>query len=164
MTRQELRPFWLGLSAGTAVAALVAGLFLMSSEAVLRSSFATALTETHTSTPAKQIASAAAPISGSEEFWLTAMRRDGNTPVTKTIDIGDKISLSLGGEQRTLSVASVADFSPQITEIDTSAGPSHFVLVTARDVSDPSAPPVRFIMELEQSVAPVVSGHSGRTL
>jgi hypothetical protein len=153
----------LGLSAGTAVAALVAGLFLMSSEAVLRSSFATALTETHTSAPSKQVASAA-PISGSEEFWLTAMRRDGNTPVTKTINIGDKISLSLGGEQRTLSVASVADFSPQITEIDTSAGPSHFVLVTARDVNDRSAPPVRFIMELEQSVAPVVSGHSGRTL
>jgi hypothetical protein len=163
MTRQELRPFWLGLSAGTAVAALVAGLFLMSSEAVLRSSFATALTQTQTRIPAKQVASAG-PISGSEEFWLTAMRRDGNTPVTKTINIGDKISLSLGGEQRTLSVASVADFSPQITEIDTSAGPSHFVLVTARDVNDRSAPPVRFIMELEQSVPSVVSGHSGRTL
>ena len=67
------------------------------------------------------------------------MRRDGNAPVTKTISVGDQISLSLGGERRTLEVATVADFAPQITEIDTSAGPSHFVLVTARDVNDVSA-------------------------
>ena len=43
MTKQEVRPLWLGLSAGTAVAVLAAGLFLISSETVLRSSFSTAL-------------------------------------------------------------------------------------------------------------------------
>jgi hypothetical protein len=161
MTKQEARPFWLGLSAGTAVAVLAAGLFLINSEAVLRSSFATALT--HTSLPAKEVASAA-PVSGSEEFWLSAMRRDGTTPVTKTINVGDRIALSLGGEHRSLQVATVADFAPQVTEIDTSAGPSHFVLVTARDVNDASAPPVRFVMEFEQRVAPVVAGRAGRTL
>jgi hypothetical protein len=161
MTKQALRPFWLGLSAGTAVAAFSAGLFLMNSEAVLRSSFTAALN--HTSPSAKQVASSA-PVSGSEEFWLSAMRRDGNAPVTKTISVGDQISLSLGGERRRLEVATVADFAPQITQIDTSAGPTHFVLVTARDLSHPSAPPVRFVMELEQSVAPIVAGRNGRTL
>jgi hypothetical protein len=92
------------------------------------------------------------------------MRRDGNGPVTRTVSVGDKISLSLGGERRTLEVATVADFAPKITEIDTSTGPSHFVLVTARDVNDSSAHPVRFVMEFEQGVAPVVAGRGGRTL
>lgn len=161
MTKQDVRPLWLGLSAGAAVAVLTGGLSLINSETLLRSSFATALT--HTSIPAKEIASAA-PVSGSEEFWLSAMRRDGNAPVTKTINVGDRIALSLGGERRSLQVATVADFSPQITQIDTSAGPSHFVLLTARDVNDSSAPPVRFVMELEQRVAPVVAGRAGRAL
>jgi len=72
--------------------------------------------------------------------------------------------VAVGGERRSLQVATVADFAPQITEIDTSAGPSHFVLVTARDVNDATAPPVRFVMQFEQRVAPVVAGRSGRTL
>ena len=76
MTKQEVRPLWLGLSAGTAVAALAAGLFLISSETVLRSSFSTALG--HASATAKEVASAA-PVSGSEEFWLSAMRGDNNS-------------------------------------------------------------------------------------
>jgi hypothetical protein len=162
MAKQELRPFWVALSAGTAVAALAAGLFLMNSETLLKSSFASALT--HTNIHARQVASSAPPISGSEEFWLSAMRRDGNTPVTKTINVGDQIALSLGGERRTLEVATVADFAPQITALDTSAGPSHYVLVTARDMKHASAPPVRFVMELEQSVTPLVAGRAGRTL
>jgi hypothetical protein len=161
MTKQELRPFWLGLSAGAMAAVIAATAFFANSESVLRSSFATALTRT--SLPAKELASAA-PVSGSEEFWLSAMRRDGNAPVMKTVSIGDQISLNLGGERRTLEVATVADFAPQITQIDTSAAPSHFVLVTARDVNDAAARPVRFVMEFEQGAAPVVAGRGGRTL
>jgi hypothetical protein len=161
MTKQQLRPFWLGLSAGAMVATVAVALFFANSETVLRSSFTTALTRAALHT--KEIASAA-PISGSEEFWLAAMRRDRNAPVTKTISLGDKISLTLGGERRTLEVATVADFAPQTTEIDTSAGPTHFVLVTARDVNDATARPVRFVMELEQGLAPLVAGRGGRTL
>jgi len=161
MTKQELRPFWLGLSAGAMVAVLAGALFVASSESVLRSSFATALTRTNL--PVKETASAA-PISGSEDFWLSAMRRDGNVPVTKTVSVGDQISLSLGGERRTLEVSTVSDFAPQSTKIDTSAGPTHYVLVTARDVKDTAARPVRFVMEFEQSAAPLVAGRGGRTL
>ena len=161
MTKQEKQSFWLALSAGAAATVLGTAVYFANSEAFLRSSFATALSRT--GVLGKEVASAA-PISGSEEFWLTAMRRDGNGPVTKTVSVGDQISLSLGGERRTLEVATVADFAPKVTEIDTSAGPSHFVLVTARDVNDMSARPVRFVMEFEQGVAPVVAGRSGRTL
>ncbi|HEY8194232.1 MAG TPA: hypothetical protein VIF13_04215 [Hyphomicrobium sp.] len=163
MTKQELRPFWLGLSAGTMMAVLAAASFFASSETVLRSSFATALTRT-AAPQAKEVASAAPPVSGSEDFWLTAMRRDGSSPVTKTISVGDQISLTLSGQHRTFQVATVADFAPQITEIDTSASPSHFVLVTARDVRNSSAPPVRFVMEIDGGNAPIVAGRAGRTL
>jgi gas vesicle protein len=161
MTKQELRPFWLGLTAGAAVAAVAGALFFANSETVLRKSFQTALNRT--SVEAKQVASAAAPISGSEDFWLTAMR-DGTTPVNKTISVGDQISMNLGGVRRTLEVATVADFSPQITQIDTSSGPSHLVLVTAHDLGDTAARPIRFVMEIQQRGAPVVAGRSGRTL
>lgn len=162
MTRQQMRSFWLGLSAGATMVAVAAASFVASSETVLRSSFATALTHA-ASSPTKQIASAA-PISGSEEFWLTAMRRDDSAPVTQPVSVGDQISLTLSGHHRTFEVSSVSDFSPQITEIDTSSTPAHFVLVTARDTKDPSARPVRFVMEIDRGNAPIVGGRAGRTL
>ncbi len=164
MTKQEVaRPFWLGLAAGTALAVAAMALLFASSETVLRSSFQTALNN-RASLPAKEIASAATPpISGSEDFWLSAMR-DGSAPVNKVISVGDQISLNLGGVRRTLEVATVADVAPQMTQIDTSAAPSHFVLVTARDLNDSAARPIRFVMETQQSGLPVVAGRAGRTL
>src|SRR6185312_14443994 len=160
MTRQHMRPFWLGLSAGVVMAAVAAASFLASSETVLRSSFATALTRA--SQPTTAVASTA-PISGSEEFWLTAMRGDASAPVTRPISVGDQISVTLSGHRRTFEVSAVSDFSPQITEIDTSSGPAHFVLVTARDTKDSSARPVRFIMEIDRGGAPFVGSRGGRT-
>lgn len=165
MTKQDVtRPFWLGLTAGAALSVGAVALFFASSEAVLRSSFQTAINN-HAGLSAADVATAAAaPISGSEDFWLSAMR-DGTEPVNKTIAVGDRISLTLAGVHRSLEVATVAEFSPQITQIDTSAAPSHLVLVTARDPKDASARPVRFVMEIEQGGAPVVAGgRSGRTL
>src|SRR6185312_4738156 len=117
MTKQELRPFWLGLSAGAMMAVLAAASFFASSETVLRSSFTTALTRTAAAPQAREVATAAPPVSGSEDFWLTAMRRDGSSPMTKPIYVGDQISLTLSGQHRTFQVATVADFAPQIPEI-----------------------------------------------
>ncbi len=164
MTKQEVaRPFWFGLAAGTAIAVAAMALLFASSETVLRSSFKTALNN-RANFPAKELVSAATPpVSGSEDFWLSAMR-DGTAPVNKTVSVGDQISLNLGGVRRTLEVATVADVAPQITQIDTSAAPSHFVLVTAHDLNDSSARPIRFVMEIQQGGLPVVAGRNGRTL
>jgi hypothetical protein len=156
-----MRPFWLGLSAGVAMAAIAAVSFLASSETVLRTSFATALTKA--ASPTKVVASAT-PVSGSEDYWLTAMRRDDSAPVTRTVSVGDEITLTLSGHRRTFAVSTVADFAPQITEIDTSAGPERFVLVTARDVNDPNARPIRFVMEMDRAGPAIVGGRSGRSL
>ncbi|WP_414462022.1 hypothetical protein [Hyphomicrobium sp. DY-1] len=169
MTKQEVtRPLWLGLAAGSTVAFAGLALFFASSESVLRSSFQTALNdraEIHTK-QVRQVASLAptTPVSGSEDFWLSAMR-DGTTPVTKAVSVGDQISLDLGGVHRTLEVSTVSDFTPQITQIDTSKTPTHLVLVTARDLNDSGARPVRFVMEIQQGGLPVVAGgRGGRTL
>ena len=161
MTRQPIRPFWLGLTVGATVAVVAATSFFASSETVLRKSFATALTQA--ASPAKDVASIT-PISGSEDYWLTAMRRDDSTPITKAVAVGDKISLTLGGHNRTFAVASVSDFSPQITEIDTSAGPERFVLVTARDVKNPNERPIHFVMEIDGANATIIGSRGGRTL
>ena len=172
MSERPFRFSRVAIAAGAfAVAVLSYGSFLStSSEAILRHSFTTAL-GTENAAPQPRLAKSA-PLSGSEEFWLSAMRQDGGVPVTKTVSAGDKISLSFGGVQRTLEVASVAEFTPQITAIDTSAGPSHFVLVTAKDTAkDPSKAssaaalhPIRFIMEIESVPATVVSERTAEAL
>ncbi|MFT3730093.1 MAG: hypothetical protein QM780_01535 [Hyphomicrobium sp.] len=164
MTKQEVaRPFWLGLTAGIAIAVAAGALFFASSESVLRSSFQTALNN-RVVPLARNYASATSPISGSEDFWLSAMR-DGSGPVNKTIAVGDQIALSFGGVRRTLEVSTVSDFTPQITQIDTSNAPNHLVLVTARDLNDSAARPIRFVMEIQQPNMPVVAGgRSGNTL
>lgn len=161
MTRQNIRPIWLGLCSGAAMIALAGASLLASSENVLRSSFATALTKSE-STVNQRIASAA-PISGSEDFWLTAMRRDGSGggPVSKTISVGDQLSMTLAGRHRTLEVSTVSDFEPKTTKISNAAGPTHFVLVTARDSADTTARPIRFIMEVDQGDPSLVMGSRG---
>ncbi len=147
-----------------AIAAAV-GLFgtmaTTSSESLLRSSFSTALD----GNGGRQIAAAkSAPISGSEDFWLSAMRQDGRSPMTKAVSIGDQISLSLGGERRTLEVAAVAEFTPKMTEIDTSSTHSRFVLITARDTSKRTGQPIRFVMEIENLGGVDGRGQSARAL
>jgi hypothetical protein len=147
--------------AGAAILATAATVVLTSGETMLRTSFNTALNNVNLAAP--KIANRA-PVSGSEDYWLSAMRADGVGPVTKTISVGDKISLSFGGERRTLRVASVSEFSPQITEIDTTSGPNRFVLVTALDAADRDARPIRFIMDVAGTPAPVAKRLTGRTL
>ena len=132
-----------------ATAAIAAGIFMApSSETVLRNSFSTALNGT---SPASQQLAKAAPVAGSEDFWLMSMRSEGNLPLTKTVAVGDRIALTLGGQDRKLEVAAVSEFAPKITEIDTRAGLSHFVLITARDTSSKDARSIRFVMEVEQT-------------
>ncbi|MBX9682420.1 MAG: hypothetical protein K2X41_01400 [Hyphomicrobium sp.] len=148
----------------SAAAVMGLGLFgtfaATSSETLLRNSFTAAL-DVPDATP--QRLAGPVQISGSEDFWLSAMRQDGRTPVTKAVSIGDQISLSLGGERRTLEVASVAEVAPQVTEIDTGPSASRFVLVTARDTAKTSATPIRFVMEIDAgpvATTPVVTNRA----
>lgn len=160
-TRSPTSP-WLAMRrfavvALAASAAAIAGVVLQTatSETAIRKSFTAAL-ET---APTK-----AAPLVGTEEYWLSALRPDGPAPVTKTVAVGDRITMTLSGEERTFLVASVAEFSPEITAVDTSSTPSRFVLVTAKDAKNGSAKPIRFVMEIEGAPATVATRRTDRAL
>ena len=131
------------------------------SEKLLRSSFEQAIRK---SAQAPLSQASRIPVSGSEEFWLTALANDSGQPVSKSVTIGDRISMTLGGVERNLEVASVTEFDPKTTEIDTRAKSVRLVLVTARDTNDSRARPIRFVMELETTPEPAVTPMPAKTL
>jgi hypothetical protein len=145
-------------SVSAALALGAAGGLSTSSEAVLRTSFSTALENA----AANQQLAKSAPVAGTEEYWLTAGKSDGSLAATKTVSVGDRIELNLGGQDRQLEVAEVSDFAPKATEnangIDTRADRGHFVLVTARDTSVKGSRSIRFVVEVDQKpVAAIAS-------
>ena len=162
------RPFLAGhVFAGVALTALGGALVGASnSENLLRSSFDQAIRNSAEApvTQAARIPAAVSPVSGSEEFWLTALAHDGGQPVSKSVTIGDRISMSLGGVEKSLEVASVSEFDPKITEIDTRTRSVRLVLVTARDTADSRARPIRFVMELETAPEQGVAAAPAKTL
>lgn len=135
------------------------------SENLLRSSFEQAIRKS-AEAPLAQASTQAShiPVSGSEDFWLTALAQDGVQPVSKSVTIGDRISMTLGGVEKRLEVASVSEFDPTTTEIDTRARSVRLVLVTAHDANDSRARPVRFVMEIETMPEPAVTATPAKTL
>jgi hypothetical protein len=151
------------LALGAAIGAGAAFLPVLTtnSEALLRSSFSSAL-GIQASTPQRLAKSV--PLAGSEDFWLSAVRSEGGLPVTKTVAIGDTITITLAGTERKLEVASVSEVTPNITEIDTTTGSSRFVLVTAKDQFNAGARAIRFVMEIEAAPAGLVTQQAERAL
>ncbi|MBK9080269.1 MAG: hypothetical protein WBP38_07340 [Hyphomicrobium sp.] len=137
-----------GLSASALLATGI--IFTSNSETVLRDSFSMALSGLPSASPAHVAKSA--PVAGTEEYWLTSMGLEGSLPVTKAVSIGDRIGLSVRGQNRELEVSSVAEYAPSVTEIDTRARRTRLILVTARDTGNKDAHPVRFVMEVEQTI------------
>lgn len=132
-----------------------------SSEALLQSSFTIALagSKSNIDGSAKR-----APVAGSEEFWLSQMQPEPGAPLAKAVAAGDKIAMTLGGLSRTLEVASVAEFAPNITMTDFSGKPGKFLMVTAKDVGEPNALPVRFVIEIEEPRGKAALTSKPRTL
>ena len=152
----------IGIGAGAGGALGVATLSL-NSEALLRSSFSAALS----STPDTKVAihsPKTVPMAGSEEFWLSALNKDGSAALSKTVAIGDRITMTLGGVDRQMDVASVSTFEPKITTIDTASNSTHLVLVTARDSRDNGSRPVRFVMEIDNGDASLMAAKPARAL
>lgn len=141
-------------TAGAVLTVLVAGAAVLtqSSETLLRSSFERALTppSVTTTTTTAQV-QRELPVSGSEEFWLTAMGRE--PAASKGISLGDRITLTLDGKERNYRVTSVSDIAPATTHIDTRARADRLVLVTAKDTADALSRPVRFVLELPAAEA-----------
>lgn len=150
------------LVTGTALAGVTGLAFAATSaETLLRSSFKTALALPSEATPLSR--PKAAPLSGTEDYWLSAMQQDGRGLLGKTVSIGDRIAMTLGGVERHMEVSAVAEFQPNITAIDTASNATRLVLVTARDTRDLAAHPIRFVMEIETGAAPLITAKAART-
>lgn len=159
------------LKPATAGAALLvlgggAAVLTQSSETLLRSSFARALQPVGSQVVANASVNArhaGVPISGSEEFWLTAMGRD--VAMSKGVSLGDRITFNLDGKERNYRVTSVSEIKPNVTRVDTRAFNTRVVLVTARDTSaDPGARSIRFVIEIPGPPSSVVAGRGARAL
>lgn len=105
------------------------------------------------------------PVSGSEEFWLSAMQaKDGIPALQRTVSIGDKLTMSIGGKETVYAVTSVAELPAEVTYVDTRPLSLHYVLVTARDINDPSGKELRFVVEATPDQAPTVAGRPAQAL
>ena len=151
------------MSGGAIMALAGTALFAASSENLLRSSFGSAL-HAAADTQSRVSAPKSVPMAGSEEFWLSAMRHDGPAPLTKTVAVGDRITMTLSGVERQLEVANVAEFEPKITAVNTTPDATRFVLITARDTRDATARPIRFAVEIQPDAAPVAGMKTARAL
>jgi hypothetical protein len=146
---------------GLAVASVATIPEWVGGDTALKQTFADALERQ--SAPLKQLAKGV-PVSGSEDYWLSAARDTAAMPATKAVAIGDNISMTLGGVNRTFKVASVAELSPVVTEVDTGARDGRFVMVTAHDAAEGSARLVRFVMEVDRNTSAATNTPSGRAL
>lgn len=143
--------------AGIACLAGAAAVLTQSSESLLRSSFARALAPAEgVGQPAVQ---STAPIAGTEEFWLSAMGRD--VAKTSGVSLGDRITLTLDGKERSYRVTSVSDISP-VTHIDTTARNDRVLLITAKDTADALARPIRFVIDLGDPAQQTVNSTAAR--
>lgn len=158
----KLRPWALPLAATLAGLAGVA-VCLWNTEAVVTREFSQALSQLQAvREQASERTASAGPRAESEDFWLGYARIDGAQPVswTKPFSVGDRITTTTGGEQRTLEVIDVRPLSSGVTRIDT-AGPAHrMVAVTCRDSKDPTGRVVRFYVESDDPAGQLANAPS----
>ncbi|MDX2288830.1 MAG: hypothetical protein NW217_08435 [Hyphomicrobiaceae bacterium] len=149
----RLKARHIGLLVGSValVASLVA-ILTATSEAMLRSQFATAAANTDQSGGLDQGGRTVARhpvVSGSESYWLGDARNAGLTPVALRgpLTVGDRITIDGVAGKRELEVVALADVPASMTRMiegDVSRG---LVMVTCRAVGDDSPAVVRFIIE-----------------
>jgi hypothetical protein len=102
-------------------------------------------------------------VAGSEEFWLTHLVHDDGPAITKPVGVGDRITISSNGRERVLNVVTVDKLDSQVLPIS-SERPTPLLLVTCRDVSEPEARPVRFLIEAGDELPALSSAKAARVL
>lgn len=144
-----LRPATALAIVGSLVAS--AAVLTQSSEKLLRSSFERALGHEAASTSVASVSPAnnlpgSAPVAGSEEFWLSALAREPGS--VHAVSLGDNITLTLGGKERSYRITSISDVPQEATRIDTRLHPDRIILVTAKDTADALARPISLMIDL----------------
>jgi hypothetical protein len=83
--------------------------------------------------------------------------------VTKPVAVGDRITISSGGLDRVLHVATIDKLDSSLV-LASSEQPAHMLLVTCRDQANPDAKPVRFLIEADEEIPALSSARTARTL
>ena len=154
---------------GVTLAALLAALSVIvftNTDHLVESGFAAAL---KIERPAG-MAIAAAPISGTEDFWLrqAAQKADSGIPIelvsgSAPIARGDGLKITIGGRDRSFEVVEIVALPDGMTHIETGAG-KRMVMVTCRDKAIPDAAPLRLIGEVSASQVPALTAEQQRAL
>lgn len=147
-----------GMLAGLTLLVASAGLLTQSSETLLRRSFDRALAPTVAASSVAEL-KGQMPISGSEDFWLSAMERDARV---RSVSLGDKITVTLNGRERSYRVTSVSDILPSATESASRKASDRLLLVTAKDTADALSRPIRFVIDLSGHDAEALLGRPAR--
>lgn len=106
----------------------------------------------------------AMPVSGSEDYWLSAQKTDSNIRLTRaTPSVGDYVSLRLNGRNVSLEITAIAPLDPAVTRIDVRQSPERPLLITARDGRKRDARPVSFVVKLD-ALQPVYGKTGERAL
>jgi hypothetical protein len=147
----------LGLSAvGLGAAAVTIG----NGEAVVERGFQRAIAGLDSTATSGKVAPV---VSGSEEFWLTHLVHDAAATAAKPVAVGDRITIASNGTERVLGVVSVDRLDSQVMQIS-SERPAPLLLVTCRDVANPDARPIRFVVEAGEEFPALSSAKVARTL
>lgn len=175
----RLRPCLASMLAFGIVALVTLGIG-SSTEQMMRTGFASAIAQTGptgdtlASAPASHrkgheavtVASRgpAMPVSGSEDYWLSAQKTDSNIRLTRTTpSVGDYVSLRLNGRNVSLEITAIAPLDPAVTRIDVRQSPDRPLLITARDGRKRDARPVSFVVKLN-ALQPVYGKTGERAL
>lgn len=145
------------VAAGVGIAAMT----LASSETVVERGFERALASRAQQPGALKLATPA--VAGSEQFWLTHVVHDSTALFTKPVAVGDRVTITSGGQERVLHVVTVDKLDTQIVPIS-SERPTRLLLVTCRDQASPEARPVRFLIEADDTLPTLTSPKAARAL
>lgn len=114
---------------------------------------------------------AAAPIAGSEEFWLAKSRLGADPALgvetaawSPPVARGDQISVGDGSARQTLEVVSVEAAQPNVTRIDTGLSAARKFIVTCRVAGGGDDRLVRVVLDGAPGSAANSTLASGRTL
>ena len=156
---------------GVTAAGIAAMAVLMANtEGMLQSGFETALSAQAANGIAASVhRDSLAGLSGSEEFWLDRAGAKSAVALTKAVAVGDRITITSGGLDKSLDVVGIKDVSSQVTHIDTGGSRSHLLLVTCRDTDAAvtaagDAQPVHVYIETQDKPLPLPTQSGPRVL
>ena len=102
-------------------------------------------------------------IGAGEQLRVTRAAHDPSAVFGKPVAIGDRITITTGGRERTLHVVKVDQLDSAIVPAS-SGHPAPLLLVTCQDEANATARPVRFLIESDETLPALSTTTAARIL